>query len=207
MPENASASVTDGAQLWLVRHARPLVAPGVCYGRLDVAADAAATRACAQRLAQALPQGMQVAYSTLQRCDLLAQYLRALRPDLTYKLEARLCEFDFGQWEGRAWIDIGQAALEHWVQDFATHRPGGGETLAEMLARVAQALQQARTQARRMGQPQLWITHAGVARCVAWLQAQGYAHDHSLDGVRLPQAHEWPQQTLAWGEWQRIALR
>lgn len=207
MPENAPARAVDGAQLWLVRHARPLVAPGVCYGCLDVAADPADTRTCAQRLAQALPQGAQVTYSTLQRCELLAQHLRALRPDLTYEPEARLREFDFGQWEGRAWSDIGQAALDCWVQDFATHRPGGGESLAEMLARVAQALQQARAQARRAGQAQLWITHAGVARCVAWLQTHANAHDHSLDSVPLPHAHEWPQQTLAWEEWQRIDLR
>ena len=30
-------------KLWLVRHAQPLVDAGVCYGRLDVAADPAAT--------------------------------------------------------------------------------------------------------------------------------------------------------------------
>ncbi len=206
MPENRPENATDGAQLWLVRHALPLVAPGVCYGRLDVAADPAHTQACAQRLAQALPQRAHVAYSTLQRCELLAKYLQALRPDLAYEPEARLCELDFGQWEGRAWSDIGAAVLDRWVQDFATHHPGGGESLAEMLARVAHTLQQARERARTTGQSQLWITHAGVARCVAWLQAQGYAHDHTLDNMRLPHAHEWPQRALAWGEWQRIDL-
>ncbi|RCX09500.1 alpha-ribazole phosphatase [Extensimonas vulgaris] len=202
VPENARPSATNGAQLWLVRHAQPLIAPGLCYGRLDVAAEPAATRACAQRLAQALPQRLHVAYSPLLRCELLAQYLQALRPDLTYEPEARLREFDFGQWEGRAWSDIGQAALERWVQDFAAHRPGGGESLAEMLARVAHALQQARERARTTGQPQLWIMHAGVARCVAWLQALGNAQN----AVRLPQAHEWPRQAPQWGEWQRIDL-
>lgn len=207
MPENTPESMTDGAQLWLVRHARPLVAPGVCYGRLDVAAEPAATQACAQRLAQALPQCAHVAFSSLRRCELLAQYLQGLRPDLTLKPEACLREFDFGQWEGRAWSEIGEAALDRWVQDFAAHHPGGGESLAEMLARVAHALQRARAQARATAQPQLWITHAGVARCVAWLQAQGYAHDHTLDNIRLPHAHEWPRQALAWGEWQRIDLR
>ena len=30
-------------QLWVVRHAQPLVAPGICYGALDVTADPAAT--------------------------------------------------------------------------------------------------------------------------------------------------------------------
>ena len=35
-------------RLWLVRHARPLVAPGICYGRLDMQADAQATADAAQ---------------------------------------------------------------------------------------------------------------------------------------------------------------
>ncbi|MBV8617950.1 MAG: phosphoglycerate kinase, partial [Curvibacter sp.] len=30
-------------RLWLVRHARQLIAPGTCYGRLDVPADPAHT--------------------------------------------------------------------------------------------------------------------------------------------------------------------
>jgi alpha-ribazole phosphatase len=34
--------------LWLLRHAHPLVDAGVCYGRLDVAADAARTVQAAQ---------------------------------------------------------------------------------------------------------------------------------------------------------------
>ena len=33
--------------LWLVRHARPLIDTDRCYGRLDMAADAQATRQAA----------------------------------------------------------------------------------------------------------------------------------------------------------------
>ena len=39
--------------LWLARHARPLVAPGCCYGQWDVPADAADTARAAQALADA----------------------------------------------------------------------------------------------------------------------------------------------------------
>ena len=38
--------------LWLVRHAQPLVAPGTCYGRLDVPADTHATLTAARALAE-----------------------------------------------------------------------------------------------------------------------------------------------------------
>jgi len=73
----------NGPRLWLVRHARPLVAPGLCYGRLDMAADASASRSAATALAHALPAKVAgVWHSPLQRCELLALYRRALRPDL-----------------------------------------------------------------------------------------------------------------------------
>ena len=43
-------------RLWLVRHAPPLAAQGLCYGRLNLPADAQATRDSARALAEALPQ-------------------------------------------------------------------------------------------------------------------------------------------------------
>ena len=82
--------------LWLARHAQPLVAAGVCYGALEVAADEPATQAAAHQLAAALPRGFRVVSSTLQRCEQLAQALCALRPDLTIFFDPRLREMDFG---------------------------------------------------------------------------------------------------------------
>lgn len=177
-------------RLWLVRHAAPLVAPGICYGALEVPADAAATQAAAQRLAAALPAGAQVWHSTLQRCELLALTLQALRPDLASNPDARLRELDFGRWEGQAWDAIGATAVNAWTADFADHAPGGGESLRAMLARVAAALQAAR---QVPAADVVWITHAGVARCVEWLLAHP-------DGA-LPHARQWPQAAPGYGEW------
>ncbi|MBP3979889.1 histidine phosphatase family protein [Acidovorax sp. JG5] len=185
-------SPTPPARLWLVRHAQPLVAAGTCYGALDVPADAAATQAAARRLAQALPKRVIAHHSTLQRCELLALATQALRHDLTIHPDARLREMDFGTWEGRAWDRIGQNAIDAWTADFALHRPGGGDNLAALLARVAAALNEARQQARG-GSDVVWFTHAGVARCVAWLLAHGEG--------RIPRADEWPVPAPAWGEW------
>ena len=183
------------SRLWLVRHAAPLVAPGTCYGGLDVPADAQATRAAAERLATALPPGARVAHSTLQRCELLAHELQALRPDLTFIPDARLREMDFGRWEGQTWEAIGKSAIDTWVAGFATHAPGGGESLAQMLHRVAAALQTAREwRANQGAKDVVWITHAGVARCVAWLQERGES--------ALPRAEDWPVAAPGWGEWE-----
>ncbi len=182
-------------RLWLVRHAAPLVAPGTCYGALDVPADTQATHAAAERLSTALPPGTRVAHSTLQRCELLADDLQALRPDLTFTPDARLREMDFGCWEGKTWDAIGKSAIDSWVAGFATHAPGGGESLAHMLHRVAAALQTAREWRNDQGTMDVvWITHAGVARCVAWLQERGES--------ALPRSEDWPVAAPGWGEWE-----
>lgn len=178
-------------QLWLARHAQPLVAPGHCYGVLDVPADALATAQAAQRLAQALPTGMVVWHSPLQRCVQLAQALQVLRPDLHSQPDTRLQEMNFGGWEGCAWDSIARTDIDLWVASFATHGPGGGESLQAMLARVAAALQQAQDTAQ---QPTdiLWLTHAGVARCVQWLLEKP---------DQAPCAAQWPVAAPEWGGW------
>lgn len=174
-------------RLWLVRHAAPLVAPGICYGRLDVEADALATQQAAQALALALPAQARLRHSPLRRCAQLAQALQALRPELASQPDARLQEMDFGAWEGQPWAALPRAELDAWADDLHGHAPGGGEPLAAMLARVQQALD-----ALDDAQDAVWITHAGVARCVHWLRAHP---------GQVATAAQWTQPAPAPGQW------
>jgi len=183
------------AQLWLVRHAQVLVAPGTCYGRLDLPADIPATVAAATALAQVLPLHVPVWHSPLQRCTQLAHALHALRPDISVTAEPRITEIDFAAWEGRPWSGIARAEIDLWAADLAHHAPGGGEPLVAMLARVHSAWQEA----ARLPHDVVWITHAGVARCVYWLQTHGMQ--------RLPQSHEWPKEALSCGAWESVPLQ
>jgi len=176
------------ARLWLVRHAAPLVAPGICYGRLDVAADAQATQEAALALAEALPARVAVRHSPLRRCAQLAEALRALRSDLCSAPDARLQEMDFGAWEGQAWEALPRAELDAWARDLQGHAPGGGESLARMLARVAAALEVLDSEEIDV----VWITHAGVARCVHWLRAHP---------GQTATAAQWTQPAPAPGQW------
>ena len=178
---------------WLVRHAQPLVELGVCYGALDVPADAQATLQAAQALAQALPAGVQLISSPLQRCEQLTQCLRGLRPDLPYKTDARLAEMDFGQWEGQRWESIARAELDGWTDAFNTWRCGGAESVHDVMNRVAAMWDETRAQ----NQPTAWITHAGVIRAAS-LIAKGQRQIHRAD--------QWPKAAPAWGEWQTGAL-
>ncbi|GKT23641.1 histidine phosphatase family protein [Acidovorax sp. SUPP3334] len=185
-------------RLWLVRHAVPLVAPGLCYGALDVPADLAATADAARRLAQALPHALAAAFhSPLQRCEQLAHALIAPRPDLACEPDGRIAEMDFGAWEGRPWDAIARADIDAWTQRFPDPRPSGGDSLAAMLQRVGAALDEARKTSRDRDGDVLWITHAGVARCVQWLQAEP---------GRMPRADEWPIPAPGYGEWMTVPL-
>ena len=197
-------------KLWLVRHAQPLVGSGICYGRLDMPADAAATAACARQLAALLPQGLRVACSPLQRCEQLAQALCAERPDLAYKTDARLQEMDFGQWEGRAWQAIARSELEAWTGDFAHYKVGhDGESVTAFMARVSAAFDALKSQtqtltpalSQRAREQErggvLWITHAGVIRAVELL-GQGQRH--------VERADQWPLDAPKYGQWRLVHL-
>lgn len=180
-------------KLWLARHAKPLIDPGICYGRQDVAADAAATAECAQALARLLPPRTRVSHSPLQRCAQLTQALCTLRPDLASTSDPRLQEIDFGAWEGRAWNDITPAELQAWTDGFAGYAVGGsGESTSQVMARVASAFDELQGQADT-----LWITHAGVIRAVELIAR----------GVRqIKQASDWPVEAPAYGQWCTLEL-
>lgn len=179
--------------LWLVRHAQPLIAPGICYGQLDVGADIQATGESARALRDVLPKTFRMVSSPLQRCEQLAQALIGLQPDLSYKTDARLKEMDFGNWEGRSWAEIAKPEVDAWTANFATYPVGQtGESVAQFMARVAQAFD-----ALPRDTDTLWVTHAGVIRA-AQLLARGVRH--------IERADQWPKPAPAFGQWCKLGL-
>ncbi len=181
------------AELWLVRHARPRVADGVCYGATDLAADPQATAACAHQLAQILPSAAPVWTSPLRRCTALADALRLLRPDLDYRCDQRLTEMNFGCWEGTRWQDIPKVAIDEWTAQFGRWRFGGRESVQELMDRVGAAWRQS---CARPG-PSVWITHAGVARA-ALLCSKGMQ--------AITRSEDWPLSGPAFGACWRLPL-
>lgn len=180
-------------KLWLVRHALPLAGKGVCYGAADLPAEAQATQRAAEALASLLPMALAVRCSPRLRCRQLADALRALRPDLPCGIDPRLAEMDFGSWERRRWSDIARDEFDGWMADFPGYRCGGGESVAQLMARVELAL----ADMRQGGSDAVWITHAGVVRAVRLLAG----------GVALPQeAGEWPRDGLDFGQAECITM-
>lgn len=169
-------------KLWLLRHARVDLAPGLCYGVSDVPAHADLTRAAVETLAPLLPHGAPLWVSGLGRARQLADAIRLLRPDLEpLHTDARLNEMDFGQWELQRWDAIPRAAFDTWMADFAQHRFGGAESTQEVIGRVAAALHDLRD---TPSQEAIWVTHAGVIRAVQYLAVHGEKTIHAVS--------EWP---------------
>ncbi|QHL91561.1 alpha-ribazole phosphatase [Sphingomonas changnyeongensis] len=165
--------------LILIRHTRPEVAPGICYGLTDLdCADSFADEAAAVCAALADQAGIDtIVSSPLRRCRKLAQTL-AEHLGQEFEIEADIREMDFGSWEGLPWDRIGRDALDRWAGDFMHARDHGGESVAMLAARVNAALAAHRARPGRT----LWVTHMGVIRAAlaaagvdgAWSAQVGY---------------------------------
>ena len=121
-----------------LRHPKPGNASGLCYGRtdLDIGPDGEAEIA---RAMEATPMVGLVIASPALRCRRLAEEL-ALRDEVELRLDPRLWELKFGDWEGVPWAEIGRDKSDLWAGDPWNIAPPGGETFAELHARVGEAL-------------------------------------------------------------------
>jgi alpha-ribazole phosphatase len=153
--------------LVLIRHPRVAVEAGVCYGQMDVPLlreVSESAREIAMRMdalgVPACDGGWHA--SPLQRCATLAH---ALSTDAGMHLDPRLCELDFGTWEGRAWDGIERALIDAWADDIEHARPHGGESLAQFAARVEAWFDE--VCGRSAGERVHVIAHAGVMRVLA----------------------------------------
>ena len=166
-------------ELILVRHPRPLVAEGLCYGRSDMPVDPdELVRVCAALQASGLPGNVPVFSSPLHRCAALARRLSA-----NVFFDARLAEMDFGDWELRSWNDIPRGEVDAWAADLPHYRPGGGESVLDVTRRVAGALADIR---QHGGERAVVICHAGTMRLLAALAGGSPPEQAALAAAATP---------------------
>lgn len=162
--------------LTLIRHSAPDVAPGICYGQLDVGLAASFPHEAAQAL-HYLPRTELILTSPLARATRLAEYLAQAR-QAELRQDARLMEMHFGEWEGRAWDSIARAELDAWAADLMGYAPPGGESARQLMCRTDALL---RDLARLPHAHVALVAHAGVLRA---LLAQ-------LGGIPLARTLPW----------------
>lgn len=146
-------------RLYLIRHARPVVQDGVCYGSTDLPVEEEHQSQVLVQLVPALPAGADVFSSPLRRCRHLASILARDAGGPIF--DARLAEMDFGTWEMQAWNDIPRTEVDAWAADLPRYRPGGGECLLDVATRVRAFLAELRV---RQMDAAIVVAHAGTIR-------------------------------------------
>ena len=146
--------------IYLIRHTRPDVAAGVCYGQSDVPLAKTFVDELAQiRKRLKIPVQAVVMSSPLQRCLKLA---KSLFDESRIVVDDRLLEMHFGDWEMQAWEDLDPKVLTHWGNNHVnTSSPNG-----ESLELVSQRVMDLWSHLDHLNQDYVLITHSGVIRVV-----------------------------------------
>ena len=132
-------------QVFLIRHPKPDIAPGICYGSSDIQPIPEALQAAYLRLDNILPAHAQIISSPLTRCAQLASLLSQTTRTCTF--DPRLAERCCGAWELQTWDQVlpwqhaqhqqvPRAELDAWAADFMDYAAPGAESVRHMQARV-----------------------------------------------------------------------
>ncbi|MGR9087240.1 MAG: alpha-ribazole phosphatase [Gammaproteobacteria bacterium] len=146
--------------IYLIRHTRTAPAPGLCYGRTDVALAQSFeedSRELQQKLPK-LPRDCPVYSSPLTRCLRLSERLSG-----NVTTDDRLLELDFGDWEGCRFAEIEPVRLRHWTDHFVDTAPPGGESFEDLFRRTGLFWQELLEQPLDQV---LVVTHAGAIRAL-----------------------------------------
>ena len=144
-------------EVYLIRHTKPKIPKGVCYGQADVALEEGWEKEVFLIKEQVFDVD-QTFSSPLTRCRLLAE---KLDDDICY--DDRLKELNFGEWEQKAWDDIDPSELQFWMKDYLNVAPPGGENAYELLHRVKKFLKEV---AENNPQKIAIVGHLGVFRSI-----------------------------------------
>jgi alpha-ribazole phosphatase len=142
----------------LVRHPKPVIAPGICYGASDIPAIPEALDAAFAWLDNLVPNNAHLVSSPLLRCAEIARRLYAAAPKRTLEFDARIAERDCGSWELVPWDAVPRAELDAWAADFLDFAAANAESVRIMQSRVLTAWHDLQAACVR---PVVWITHAG----------------------------------------------
>jgi broad specificity phosphatase PhoE len=152
--------------LILLRHGRtPANAAGLLQGRVDNRLDDTG-RAQAAAAAAAFGAPLRVVTSPLLRAVQTAEAFGA-----PTEVDPRWIELDYGEWDERPVRDVAAEEWATWRADVG-FRPPGGESLADLQARVAEAIEEVAPAAAEADV--VVVTHVSpIKAAVAWALGVG----------------------------------
>ncbi len=149
--------------IFLLRHAKPIIKEGICYGQLDIPLELRHYLKIRSELSNTIKKlciKWDVIYSSpLKRCKLLAIYLNK-KLSIPVIFEDSLKEFHYGLWEGKSYKDIEQEFTE-WSKNYLSQSTPCGESFKEFLKRVESFYYKIIFENINC----IIVTHIGVIRC------------------------------------------
>ena len=144
-------------EIYLIRHTKPKVGKGICYGQTDLEIDETSFEQELNFISKKLPNHIEKYFSSpLKRCRQLAEKLNA-----DFSTDKRLMELNFGNWENKNWNEIDQNQLNGWMQDFVNISPPNGENYKDLHLRTESFINEVlKTNLQKIA----IITHAGNIR-------------------------------------------
>lgn len=158
-------------KLLLIRHPRPDVPDGTCYGRSDVPPQDDHLLETIEALrarwsAQGRRPPAAVFSSPLQRCARVARGLAGHTwPEPTF--DPRIQEMHFGHWEGRLWSQLPRDEIDAWRADITGYTPPGGESLSDVAGRILQFVGERLSAPADPDTEVVLVTHVGVIQTMS----------------------------------------
>ena len=148
-------------KITLVRHTSVFCGPTICYGQSDMDVAETFLEEAEQVKLNIANKSFDAVYSSpLQRCTKLAKYCGYDTP----KLDNRIMELNFGEWEGIPWTEITDPRIQDWYNDWINTKTTNGESFRDQINRVKAFLDDLRANNE---ENVLIFTHAGVIRAIA----------------------------------------
>ncbi|MEA3317235.1 MAG: alpha-ribazole phosphatase [Bacteroidota bacterium] len=151
-------------KIHLLRHTKPEIRHGICYGQTDIGLSQSFSDeqlTIKKRLGNIAFDA--VFSSPLKRCVQLAE---SLCPDnKKINIDVRLKEINFGTWEMMQWQDISKSnEAKKWFNDYVHVKCPEGESFIDLHNRVREFLTMLKKQ--NQFKQALIITHAGIIRAI-----------------------------------------
>jgi len=141
----------------VIRHTPPQIAPATCYGQADIPLTESFPHEREIVLDKLLSNYDYLITSPLQRCALLSESISADQR----AIDERIMEYNFGDWELKAWKEIPHEESKHWRKDVVNIPAPGGESLSLLQSRVMDFFHQLLEQEH---ENIAIVTHSGVQR-------------------------------------------
>lgn len=150
-------------EVYLVRHTETVCEKGICYGQSDVGI-IEPYDVIFESIVNQLPKDAVLYSSPLQRCAILANYIKENTKINSIIEDSRLMEMNFGDWELKSWNDIPSEVLDPWMENFVTVNVPNGESFVDLDNRVREFLDNETSKIHT--KPLIIVAHSGVIRSI-----------------------------------------